>query len=226
MKILLAEDEKDMSAALCAILEHSGYSVEAVYDGLSALQKAQQSTYDCLIFDIMMPHLDGVEALRRLRLTGDVTPVIMLTAKTEIDDRITGLDAGADDYLMKPFAMGELLARIRSLTRRANSFTPTQLFAGTVKLDLEEQTLSCKNSIRLNNKETKLMKFLMQNMGKSLTTDIILAHVWSDEDDIDRKIVWIYISYLREKLLAIGADIQIQGNEGEAFMLIEKIKYN
>ncbi len=226
MKILLAEDEKDMSAALCAILEHSGYSVEAVYDGLSALQKAQQSTYDCLIFDIMMPHLDGVEALRRLRLTGDVTPVIMLTAKTEIDDRITGLDAGADDYLMKPFAMGELLARIRSLTRRANSFTPTQLFAGTVKLDLEEQTLSCKNSIRLNNKETKLMKFLMQNMGKSLTTDIILAHVWSDEDDIDRKIVWIYISYLREKLLAIGADIQIQGNEGESFMLIEKIKYN
>ncbi len=226
MKILLAEDEKDMSAALCAILEHSGYSVEAVYDGLSALQKAQQSTYDCLIFDIMMPHLDGVEALRRLRLTGDVTPVIMLTAKTEIDDRITGLDAGADDYLMKPFAMGELLARIRSLTRRANSFTPTQLFAGTVKLDLEEQTLSCKNSIRLNNKETKLMKFLMQNMGKSLTTDIILAHVWSDEDDIDRKIVWIYISYLREKLLAIGADVQIQGKEGEAFMLIEKIKYN
>ncbi len=226
MKILLAEDEKDMSAALCAILEHSGYSVEAVYDGLSALQRAQQSTYDCLIFDIMMPHLDGVEALRRLRLTGDVTPVIMLTAKTEIDDRITGLDAGADDYLMKPFAMGELLARIRSLTRRANSFTPTQLFAGTVKLDLEEQTLSCKNSIRLNNKETKLMKFLMQNMGKSLTTDIILAHVWSDEDDIDRKIVWIYISYLREKLLAIGADIQIRGKEGEAFMLIEKIKYN
>ncbi len=226
MKILLAEDEKDMSAALCAILEHSGYSVEAVYDGLSALQRAQQSTYDCLIFDIMMPHLDGVEALRRLRLTGDVTPVIMLTAKTEIDDRITGLDAGADDYLMKPFAMGELLARIRSLTRRANSFTPTQLFAGTVKLDLEEQTLSCKNSIRLNNKETKLMKFLMQNMGKSLTTDIILAHVWSDEDDIDRKIVWIYISYLREKLLAIGADVQIQGKEGEAFMLIEKIKYN
>ena len=145
----------------------------------------------------------------------------MLTAKAEVDDRITGLDAGADDYLTKPFAMGELLARIRSMTRRSGSaFTPTALSAGAVELDVEEQELSCKSSVRLGNKETRLMKFFMLNAGKELPTETIFAHVWKDEDDVTEEIVWIYVSYLREKLEAIQADIQIAGEKGKAFSLI------
>ena len=222
MKILLAEDERDMSAAVSAIVEHSGYEVDAVYNGLAAVEKAQESTYDCMIFDVMMPKLDGVEALKQLRDSGDVTPVIMLTAKAEIDDRITGLDAGADDYLTKPFAMRELLARIRSMTRRTVSYTPTKLSVGAVDLDIEEQQLSCKNSISLSNKETKLMKFFMLNVGKSLSTSIIFSHVWKDESDVDESIVWIYVLYLREKLEAVNADIKIEGDKGEDFLLAEK----
>ena len=132
MRLLLAEDEKEMSAALVAILTHSGYEVDAVYDGQAAVDKALVQSYDCMILDIMMPKKDGVQALQEIREKGDMTPVLMLTAKAEVDDRITGLDAGADDYLTKPFAMGELLARLRSLTRRSQSFTPAKLHVGAV----------------------------------------------------------------------------------------------
>ena len=221
MRILLAEDEHDMSAALTAILNHSGYNVDAVYDGRAAVEKAQENTYDCMIFDVMMPKMDGVDALKYLRSRGNVTPAIMLTAKSEIDDRITGLDAGADDYLTKPFAVGELLARIRAMERRAEQFTPTKLSVGVVALDVEEQELSCKNSIRLNNKETKMMSFFMLNVGKTLSTDIIFSHVWKDETDVDETIVWIYVSYLREKLESINADIKIVGDKGKEFVLTE-----
>lgn len=219
MKILLAEDEKDMSSALSAILTHSGYSVDCVYDGASAVDYATKNIYDCLIFDIMMPKMTGIEALKILRKQEDYTPVIILTAKSEIDDRISGLDAGADDYLMKPFSMGELLARIRSVTRRNTKFTPAILSAGSVTLNVEEQTLSCKNSISLNHKETKLMKLFMLNIGKILNTEHILAHVWPDENNPDTNIVWIYISYLREKLNAINADIKIIGEKNQDYQL-------
>lgn len=222
MKLLLAEDEKAMSMALVAVLEHSGYEVDAVYDGMAAVEKGRNNTYDCMIFDIMMPKLDGIGALKELRSSGDTTPVIMLTAKAEVDDRITGLDAGADDYLTKPFAMAELLARIRSMTRRSTTFTPSKLAAGHVELDVEEQELSCKNAIRLANKETKLMKFFMLNIGKSLSTEVIFAHVWKDEEDVTEDIVWIYVSYLREKLTAIQADIQILGEKNGTFLLQAK----
>ncbi len=222
MKLLLAEDEKAMSMALVAVLEHSGYEVDAVYDGMAAVEKGRSNTYDCMIFDIMMPKLDGIGALKELRSSGDTTPVIMLTAKAEVDDRITGLDAGADDYLTKPFAMAELLARIRSMTRRSTTFTPSKLAVGHVELDVEEQELSCKNAIRLANKETKLMKFFMLNMGKSLSTEVIFAHVWKDEEDVTEDIVWIYVSYLREKLTAIQADIQILGEKNGTFLLQAK----
>lgn len=222
MKLLLAEDEKAMSMALVAVLEHSGYEVDAVYDGMAAVEKGRNNTYDCMIFDIMMPKLDGIGALKELRSSGDTTPVIMLTAKAEVDDRITGLDAGADDYLTKPFAMAELLARIRSMTRRSTTFTPSKLAVGHVELDVEEQELSCKNAIRLANKETKLMKFFMLNMGKSLSTEAIFSHVWKDEEDVTEDIVWIYVSYLREKLTAIQADIQILGEKNGTFLLQAK----
>lgn len=224
MKLLLAEDEKAMSMALVAVLEHSGYEVDAVYDGMAAAEKGLSNTYDCMIFDIMMPKLDGIGALKKLRSSGDTTPVIMLTAKAEVDDRITGLDAGADDYLTKPFAMAELLARIRSMTRRSTTFTPSKLAAGHVELNVEEQELSCKNAIRLANKETKLMKFFMLNVGKPLETATIFSHVWNGEEEVTEDIVWIYVSYLREKLTAIQADVEIIGEKNGSFLLQAKEK--
>lgn len=224
MKLLLAEDEKAMSMALVAVLEHSGYEVDAVYDGMAAVEKGLSNTYDCMVFDIMMPKLDGIGALKKLRSSGDTTPVIMLTAKAEVDDRITGLDAGADDYLTKPFAMAELLARIRSMTRRSTTFTPSKLAAGHVELNVEEQELSCKNAIRLANKETKLMKFFMLNVGKPLETATIFSHVWNGEEEVTEDIVWIYVSYLREKLTAIQADVEIVGEKNGSFLLQAKEK--
>lgn len=221
MKILLAEDEKDMSAALVAILTHSGYEVDPVYDGEAAVQMAQRHSYDCMVFDIMMPKLDGVQALQQIRDGGDVTPVIMLTAKSEVADRINGLDAGADDYLTKPFAMAELLARLRAMTRRSTAFTPQKLQTGSVSLDVAEQELCSTNAVRLSAKETKLMQLLMLNADKDLTTGEILSRVWPDEEE-DEKIVWIYISYLKEKLAAIDADVNITGGEGGPFRLVQE----
>lgn len=221
MKILLAEDEKDMSAALVAILTHSGYEVDPVYDGEAAVQMAQRHSYDCMVFDIMMPKLDGVQALQQIRDGGDVTPVIMLTAKSEVADRINGLDAGADDYLTKPFAMAELLARLRAMTRRSTAFTPQKMQIGSVSLDVAEQELCSTNAVRLSAKETKLMQLLMLNADKDLTTGEILSRVWPDEEE-DEKIVWIYISYLKEKLAAIDADITITGGEGGPFRLVQE----
>ena len=221
MKILLAEDEKDMSAALVAILTHSGYEVDPVYDGEAAVQMAQRHSYDCMVFDIMMPKLDGVQALQQIRDGGDVTPVIMLTAKSEVADRINGPDAGADDYLTKPFAMAELLARLRAMTRRSTAFTPQKLQTGSVSLDVAEQELCSTNAVRLSAKETKLMQLLMLNADKDLTTGEILSRVWPDEEE-DEKIVWIYISYLKEKLAAIDADVTITGGEGGPFRLVQE----
>ena len=219
MRVLLAEDEEELSRALCAVLKHEGMEVDAVYNGQDAMEKAESSTYDCMIFDVMMPVMDGITALKSIRAEGNLTPVIMLTAKSEIDDRVEGLDAGADDYLTKPFAMKELLARLRSMTRRQESFTPTTLSLGCVTLDTKEQELSGKNAIRLANKETRLMEYLMLNAGKELSTDNIFLHIWKDEEDAEKEIVWVYISYLRQKLMSINADIGIEGDKGGSFVL-------
>ncbi len=219
MKVLLAEDEEELSRALVAVLKHEKIETDAVFNGKQALEKAASSTYDCIIFDVMMPVMDGITALKELRSRGDLTPVIMLTAKSEIDDRVEGLDAGADDYLTKPFAMKELLARLRSMTRRKDSFTPTTLSLGSVTLDTEEQELSAKNAIRLANKETRLMEYLMLNAGKELSTENVFTHVWKDDKEADVEIVWVYISYLRQKLMSINADIGIEGDKGGSFVL-------
>ncbi len=219
MKILLAEDEKALSDAEVAVLRHFGYEVDAVYDGLSAWQMAEREAYDCIVLDIMMPKMDGIEVLAKLRGSGSTVPIIMLTAKTEVDDRIAGLDAGADDYLTKPFAMGEFLARIRSMTRRANAFTPAVLSAGGVTLNVEEQELSAESAIRLGSKETKLMKYFMMNAGKALTQEEILRYVWSDEPDVPADIVWMYISFLKEKLAAVRGQAVIEGEKEGPFVL-------
>lgn len=208
-----------MADVLLAIFKHQGFEADWAENGAIAVDLAQKKNYDCMIFDIMMPVKDGITALKELREAGDVTPVIMLTAKSEVDDRITGLDSGADDYLTKPFAIGELLARIRSLTRRNKDFTPTILSAGSTSLDTEEQELSAHNSIRLSGKETKLMKLFMLNENKELSTSYLFQKIWSGEEGGDESVVWIYISYLREKLSAINSDLSIFGEEGQSFRL-------
>ena len=218
MRILIADDEVELLRPIVTILTHQGYDVTTAADGLEAVEKAAEGTYDCMVFDIMMPKMDGIEALKRIRATGNLTPVIMLTAKAEVDDRVEGLDAGADDYLTKPFAIKELLARIRSMTRRNTSFHPSKLRFGSLHLDTERQELSAHNSIRLARKEAKLMEYLMQNPGKELSTQDIYMRVWKDEDE-NMDIVWVYISFLRQKLRAVGTDIMIAGESGGSFML-------
>ena len=218
MNILLAEDEKDLSRALTAVLTHNGYEVTAVYDGKAAVEEAKENVFDCMVFDIMMPKMDGITALGIIRESGDMTPVLLLTAKSEMDDKVTGLDAGADDYLTKPFAMVELLARIRSLVRRQEHFTPKKLTFGSVTLDVNGQELVAENSVRLAGMEASLMEFFMLNPEKTFTTEEIYTHVWK-EQDAGPDIVWVYISYLRNKLMAIASDVKITGEQGGSFML-------
>ena len=219
MKILLAEDEKQLSNALVAVLKHDGFEVDPVYDGEEAVNKTNLSVYDIYIFDIMMPKKDGITALKEIRAKGDITPALFLTAKSELDDRITGLDAGADDYLTKPFAMKELLARIHSITRRINSYNQTEIHFGSVTLNTEEQELKSQNSVRLAKKEAKLMEFFMLNPNKEINTDEILNHVWHDEENVDKGIVWVYVSYLKSKLHSIAANLEINGENGGSYTL-------
>lgn len=218
MNILLAEDEKDLSRALVAVLEHNGYKVTAVYDGEAAVEEAKSGAFDCMVLDIMMPKMDGITALTIMRESGDTTPVLMLTAKSEMNDKVAGLDAGADDYLTKPFVMVELLARIRSLTRRSGEYTPKKLSFGSVTLDISGQELISENSVRLAGMEANLMEFLMMNPNKSFTTEEIFSHVWKDAEE-GPDVVWIYISYLRNKLRSIVADVEINGDKGGSFIL-------
>ena len=171
-----------------------------------------------MVFDIMMPKMNGIDALKIIRESGDMTPALFLTAKAELDDKVTGLDAGADDYLTKPFAMVELLARIRSLTRRSGEYSPKKLSFGSVTLDITGQELISENSVRLAGMEASLMEFFMMNPDKDFTTSEIYSHVWN-EDEAGEDVVWVYISYLRNKLRSISGDIVIEGEQGGSFCL-------
>ena len=216
MRLLLAEDEKQLSTAVAAILNASGYETDIVSDGVQAVEAAERNSYDCMVFDIMMPGKDGITALSEIREKGDVTPVIMLTAKSEVDDRITGLDAGADDYLTKPFAVKELLARIRSVTRRNG-----ETFAN-LEFNTETQEVKGENTIRLSSKEGKLLRYFLLNPEKELTTETVFTHVWNDAEEETTSIVWVYISYLRQKLESVQAQVEITGEEGGTFRLTVK----
>ena len=222
MKILLAEDEQQLSRVLETAMTHEGYQVDTAFDGQEAVDLAKEDAYDLMILDIMMPVKTGIEALKEIRQSGNTTHVIMLTAMSEVDDKVTGLDAGADDYLTKPFSLKELLARLRSMSRRVATFTPNLLQIGQTSLNVGEHELISSNSIRLAGKESRMMEFLMLNAQKSLSTQKIFRHVWSkDEDeDLDEGFVWIYISYLRQKLKAVHADLAILGEEGGSFTLV------
>ncbi len=217
MKILVAEDEIQMNRVLTTALTHEGYDVDSVYDGQAAIDMANENAYDVMVMDIMMPVKSGIEAVQEIRQTGNQSHIIMLTAMAEVDDRVTGLDAGADDYLTTPFSFKELLARLRSMSRRVDTnFTSNILTVGTVTLNVGEQELVSQNTIRLAGKESKMLEFFMLNAGKKLSTDQIFNHVWAndkDDPEIDNGYVFIYVSYLRQKLKSIGANVVIEGEE-------------
>ncbi|MGN0444523.1 MAG: response regulator transcription factor [Acutalibacteraceae bacterium] len=220
MKLLYAEDELSMSEAVTDILTFHKYSVDAVYDGEQAFFYAMNEAYDGIILDIMMPKMDGVEVLRRLRASGNNTPVLLLTAKAEISDRISGLDAGADDYLPKPFNMGELLARVRAMLRRRENYTPEILQCGNLYLNMQNYELSANGkAYTLPNLEYKMMEILMLNQGHYISTEDLLIKVWGYETDADIGIVWVYISYLRKRISALGAKAEIKAKRNIGYTL-------
>ncbi|MDO4620787.1 MAG: response regulator transcription factor [Lachnospiraceae bacterium] len=219
MKILLAEDTRDMNRALTAVLSHNGYEVDSVFDGEAALEKLGTDSYDAVILDIMMPKKDGLSVLKEMRARGIVAPVLLLTAKAEVDDRVAGLDAGADDYLTKPFAMKELLARVRSMTRRRNTYQSNELQYQDIRLQADNFELIAENTIRLAAKEFELLQLLILNADHELENTYILEHIWGNEPEADADTVWLYISYLKGKLAAVESRVTIRGMRGGSYQL-------
>lgn len=220
MKLLYAEDEISMAEAVVDVLTYHKFNVDTVYDGADALAYAETQQYDGIILDIMMPKMSGLEVLEKIRRQGNHTPVLLLTAKVEIEDRIQGLDMGADDYLPKPFAMGELLARIRAMLRRKENFTPDILRVGNLSLNMQTYELSCNGqAFVLSKVEYQLMELLMLNKGIFLSTEDLLTKVWGYDTSAELGAVWVYISYLRKHLTALNTDVVIQTKRNVGYTL-------
>ncbi|WP_407366648.1 response regulator transcription factor [Limosilactobacillus vaginalis] len=219
MRILLAEDEEQLARVLKMAMEQSGYQVDAVENGQAAVELSQKNAYDAIILDIMMPIKNGIEALKEIRARGDRTYIMMLTAMAEEDDRVNGLDSGADDYLTKPFSLKELLARLRSLERRAKDYGDGDLEFADLHLYSDEQVLESSNSISLSREETQMLGYFILNAGKKLTADDLLNHVWSADDEADAEDVWINICYLRQKFQSIQSTVKIIGEKGGPYSL-------
>ena len=224
MRLLLAEDEKSLSRALCAILAKNNYSVEAVYDGQDALDYLLSGEYDCAVLDVMMPKMDGFTVLRKIREKGITIPVMMLTARSEIDDKVEGLDLGANDYLTKPFESRELLARLRAITRSVATAADNSLRFGNIVLDRKSFELSGPSgSVRLAAKEYQMMEYLMSNPGALISTDRFMEKVWGLDSDADINVVWTNLSYLRKKLTSVGSDVKIKAARNAGYYLeVEK----
>ena len=221
MRLLLAEDEKELSKALVTVLKHNNYSVDAVYNGQDALDYLLSGNYDGAILDIMMPKMDGITVLKKARAAGLSLPIIMLTAKSEIDDRVEGLDNGADDYLTKPFSMKELLARIRVMTRRKSSSTAdTILTFENLTLDRATYILATpKSELRLASKEYQMMEMFLSHPGQVFSVDQFMDKIWGYDSNAEQNVVWVYISYLRKKLNALDAHVQIKATRGLGYSL-------
>ena len=220
MRLLYAEDEKSLAKAVSTILIKNNYSVDVVYDGVSALDYLATENYDGVILDVMMPKLDGIQVLKRMREQGDSTPVLLLTAKSEIDDRVSGLDSGANDYLTKPFDMKELLARIRAMTRIPAVQPDKTLTRGKVTLDCSSYDLTGPGgSFKLAGKEFQMMEMLMRNPRKLISTEHFMDRIWGYDSEAELNTVWVYISMLRKKLKAIDADIEIKAQRGVGYYL-------
>ncbi len=220
MRILLAEDEITMAEPITAFLQYHKYTVDWVDNGEDAYYQASSQVYDGLILDIMMPGMDGLQVLSRLRGEGRNMPVLLLTAKAEVEDRIKGFDSGADDYLPKPFAIGELLARVRAMLRRREEFTPNVIVCGDLALNQQSAELRCgEKTAVLPKLEYRLMELLMLNRGICLSTEDILVKVWGYETEADIGVVWVYISYLRKRLAALGSAVEIKARRGVGYTL-------
>lgn len=221
MRILLAEDERSLSRAVIALLEKNNYSADAVYDGQEALEYLEVGNYDALILDLMMPKMDGLTVLRTLREQGNPIPVLILTAKSEVDDKVLGLDTGANDYLTKPFSTQELMARIRAMTRsQTGGQVTSRLTFGNITLDQATFELSSTaGSFRLANKEFQMMEMLMRNPRQIIPTERFLERIWGYDSEVELSVVWVYISYLRKKLSALRSNIQIKVTRNAGYSL-------
>lgn len=223
MRILLAEDEIALSGALSAILKHNNYSVDTVHDGETTLEYLETEIYDLLILDIMMPKKDGITVLKELRKHNNQIPVVMLTAKSEIDDKILGLDCGADDYVTKPFVAKELLARIRAITRRKGGLADNVLSFGNVVLNRATYELSVKESaVKLGHKEFQMFEMLMENPSGVISAERFMEKIWGYDSETEMSVVWVYLSFLRKKLATLGANVQIKASRNIGYFL-EKI---
>ncbi len=220
MRILICEDEIDLADGLCAILKGNKYSVDVVYDGEEALTYLEAENYDAVVLDIMMPKVDGITVLKTIREQGNSIPVIMLTAKSELDDKIVGLDSGADDYLTKPFEVKELLARLRAITRRKENVTDNVLTFGNITLNRTTFELSsAKDNYKLTNKEFQMLEMLMSTPSNIISADTFMDKIWGYDTDSDISVVWVYISYLRKKLAKLEADVEIKVTRNVGYSL-------
>ena len=221
MRILYAEDEISLSRAVTKILEKNNYAVDAVYNGEDALEYLASENYDAVILDIMMPKIDGLTVLKKLRAKGDLVPVLMLTAKAEIEDKVAGLDGGANDYLAKPFDTRELLARLRTITRSRSSVDSLLSF-GNITLDRASFELSSPiGNFRLANKEFQIMEMFMYNPRRLISAERFMEKIWGYDSDSEINVVWVYISYLRKKLNALGANVRITASRNAGYVLEE-----
>ena len=220
MRILIAEDDPKLLKSLVHIFELNHYAVDGVDNGIDAFDFASSDEYDGLVLDIMMPGMDGVTLLKKLRAKGITTPALFLTARTEIDQRIEGLDAGADDYLPKPFSTGELLARVRAMLRRKDNFTPDMLTFGALSLNRSTYELICGgNSQALSGKEFQVMELLMQNPNAIVTAEQLITHIWGWDTNVDTSVVWVHISNIRKKLDTLSAPVTIKFVRNAGYML-------
>ena len=220
MRILIAEDDPKLLKSLVHIFELNKYAVDGVDNGIDAFDFASSDEYDGLILDIMMPDMDGVTVLKKLRDNGITTPALFLTARTEIDQRIEGLDAGADDYLPKPFSIGELLARVRAMLRRKDKFTPDILTYFELLLNRSTYELMfCGKTQTLSGKEFQLMEMLMQNSNKIVTAEQLITHIWGWDTNVDTSVIWVHISNIRKKLETLSVPVTIKFVLGTGYML-------
>lgn len=223
MRLLLAEDEKELSAALTAIFKHNNYSVDAVYNGKDALDYLQTDLYDAAILDIMMPKMDGLTVLKKIREQGSNVPIIMLTAVSGVDNKVTGLDLGADDYLTKPFSTKELLARIRAITRRKEDLTNSVLTFADLNLNRSTYELSCGNEhIKLSNKDFQMLEMLMVSPGQIISTEQFMDKIWGYDSNAELNVVWVYISNLRKKLNQIHSEVTIKATRNLGYSVEAK----
>lgn len=222
MRVLIAEDERELAKGLKFLLEKNKFSVDMVHDGAEALECFRDREYDVIVLDIMMPKVNGLEVLKTIRKAGANVPILMLTAKGEVEDRVAGLEAGADDYLPKPFATREFIARVKALSRRSTGYAGAALDFGNVRLDCNRYELICgSKSVRLNNKEFQMMELFMRHPRFVFSTGHLMDKIWGQDSEADVSVVWTYVGFIRKKIKQIGGSVEIRTARGAGYSLEE-----